>query len=97
MPPKTRQASGTALTDIVGPGEPMPHTELPTIRAVLRHGIHLQELKLLHEDVDRRNFPVTELVKAIGEDVTAIWLRANAELKPPVTFTSKSIQRMIQV
>jgi hypothetical protein len=97
MPPKTRHESGTTLGDIVGPGEPMSHSELPTTRAVLRHGIYLQEMKLLQEDVDRRNYPVTDLLKAICEEVTAIWQRANAELKPPVTITTKSIERKIQV
>ena len=42
MPPKTRHESGTTLSDVVGVGEPMLLTELPTLRGHLRHGIYLQ-------------------------------------------------------
>ena len=42
MPPKTRHESGTTLSDVVGVGEPMLPTELPTLRGLLRHGIYLQ-------------------------------------------------------
>ena len=59
MGPKTRHGlhgSCTALVDVNGPGEAIPRSELPTMRAVLRHGIYLQDNLLLEEEIDRRNF-----------------------------------------
>ena len=55
----------------------MLQTELPTLRAVLRHGIFLQEMALLEEDVDRRNFPIKELAVTLSGEVIAIWRRVN--------------------
>ena len=39
----------------------MAQTELPTLRGVLRHGIYLQEKKLLEEGVDRMNYSIKQL------------------------------------
>ena len=65
MGPKTRHKSGTTLSDVTGPGEPMILTELPTMRGVLRHGIYLQEKKLLEEDIDRRNYSIALMAKGV--------------------------------
>ena len=95
--PKTRHASGTGIGSILGHGEAMLTTELPTLRAVLRHGLYLQEKELVLEDRDRRNYPVALMSEELALELVSIWQRANAMFKPPVIFTSKSILRKIQV
>ena len=96
MPPKTRHDSGSSLADVVGPGEAMLVTELPTLRAVLRHGIYLQELKLLEEDTNHRNYPVKVLAGDIREEVVARWQRANVLFKAPMIHADSSIERKIE-
>ena len=72
-------------------------TELPTLRALLRHGVYLQEKSLLEQDVDRRNYPVAKMAEELAEEVMARWRRANDQFGPPVTITKKSLLRKIQV
>ena len=96
MGPKTRQESGSSLTVLVGSGEPMLMTELPTLRALLRHGVYLQEKSLLEQDIDRRNYPVAKMAEE-AEEVMARWRRGNKQFGPPVTITKKSLLRKIQV
>ena len=75
----------------------MAQTELPTLRVVLRHGIYLQEKKLLEEGVDRRNYSIRQLSVDVTVEVVSCWQRANAQFRPPVIFQDKSIDRKIQV
>ena len=42
MPPKTRHVSGSSLEEVLGTPEELNESELPTLRAVLRHGLYLQ-------------------------------------------------------
>ena len=97
MGPKTRHEAGTSLADVTDPGEPMAQTKLPTLRGVLRHGIYLQEKKLLEEGMDRRNYSINQLIKDVRVEVVSCWQRANAQFSPPVTIKDKSIERKIQV
>ncbi len=73
MSTKTRYESSTSLADVTGPGEPMSHTKLPTLQGVLKHGIYIQEKKLLEEDVDRRNYSISQLVKDVRVEVVNCW------------------------
>ena len=75
----------------------MAQTELPTFRGVLRHGIYLQEKKLLEEGVDRRNYSIKQLSMDVTVEVVSCWERANAQFRPPVIFKDGSIERKIQV
>lgn len=97
MGPKTRADAATTLVDVTGPGEPMRETELPTLRGILRHGIYLQEKKLLEEEVDRRNYSVSMIAKDISVALVSCWQKANPQFCPPVIITNKSIERKIQV
>ena len=97
MGPKTRHESGTSVAGIVGVGEEMPITELPTLRMVLRHGIYLQEKALLEEDIDRRNFPIKDMAVILREQIESRYVRANALFSPPIIIAHSSIERKIQV
>ena len=45
MAAKTRQKSGTHMSDFFGTGKEILVSELPTVRDVLRYGISLREQK----------------------------------------------------
>ena len=51
----------------------MAQTELPTFRGVLRHGIYLQEKKLLEEGVDRRNYSIKQQSMDVTMEVVSCW------------------------
>ena len=72
-------------------------TELPTLRALLRHGVYLQEKSLLEQDVDRRNYPVAKMAEELGEEVMARWRRAKDHFSPAVTLTKNSLPWKIYV
>ncbi|KAK8374322.1 hypothetical protein O3P69_011013 [Scylla paramamosain] len=97
MSPKTKYESSTSLADVTRPGEPMTHTELPTLRSILKHGIYIQEKKLMEEDVDRRNYSISKLVKDVRVEVVNCLQRANSQFSPPVIITDKYTERKIQV
>ena len=97
MPPKTRHDMETSLEELLGTREEFNQKELPTLRAVLRHGLFLQEKTQLEEDMDRRNFPLDLLVKDIRRDVVSLWSRANNLFQSPVIFADSSIERKIMV
>ena len=97
MPPNTRHQIGASVEELLGTAEEFNQNELPTLRAVLRHGLFLQEKAQLEEDRDRRNFPLDQLVKDIRRDVVSLWSRANNLFQPPVIFADSSIERKIMV
>ena len=49
------------------------------------------------EEVDRRNYTISLLAKDVRAELVSCWQRANAEFRPPVIMTNKSIERKIQV
>ena len=95
--PTTRNESGSSLSDVVGPGQPMSLTELPTVRATLQHGIYLKERRLLEEGVNRRNYSTTEMVREIRKELVDCYHKANPQFIPPVMISDKSVERKIQV
>ena len=97
MGPKTRHQSGTIVVAIVGSGEEMPLTELPTLRMVLRHGIYLQEKALLEDNINKRNFPIKVMAASLREEIEVRYKRANSLFHPPVIIATSSIERKIQV
>ena len=50
---QTRQSSTTSLTKHLGVGKDWLETEVPTLRDVLRKGLHIQENLLLFGEFDR--------------------------------------------
>ena len=67
---------------------------LTRVRAVLRHGIYLQDKLLLEEEIDRRNFSIQQMVKEIRMELVSCWQRANSQLS---LITDKSVERKIMV
>ena len=89
---RTRYNSESKLASFLGSGRDLLPSELPTLRAVLRAGIKLNEDKA----ETKQKYPIQELALDVAKLVEAQWLKANNELIPPKVSTLKSIQRRIQ-
>jgi hypothetical protein len=81
MAARTRHKSSSHMSNYVGTGKDLLLTELPTVRDLLRYGILQRELS----EENKRNYIVGQLVKDMVEVLQDRWLRANAQLKYPVT------------
>ena len=84
--PKTRHASGSKMSDLLGPGKEFTLSELPTLREVLRYGIWLR----LENTEDQRNYNNKEIAKDIVGKVLEQWARASQQ---PVQEPSHSIRK----
>ena len=96
MSVRTRHKSESSLTRYLSEsGESAPkellQSELPTLRAVLLLGLHLQEQRL----IDKRNYGQTELAQDLSEAILVPWKRANDLFKPPVIINMKSISKRV--
>ena len=85
--PKTRHASGSKMSDLLGPGKEFTLSELPTLREVLRYGIWLR----LENTEDQRNYTNKEMAKDIVKKVLEQWARANNQFKNPVILSEKTL------
>ena len=79
---RTRHESESNLTRYLaksGEGNPkeLLITELPTLRAILQLGLHLQEEKIRMEGVDKRNYSVVDLSHEMAAAVLVPWVKAN--------------------
>ena len=92
---KIRHASDSSLVEFLGPAKELLPSEVPTLRAALQFALHLQDEKWRLEDVDKRNYPVSALMKDVAIAVLGKWEWANALFQPPVTVSSRSIERKL--
>ena len=76
----TRKKCGSKLSEYLGKGKLLHISELPTLRDVLRFGLYLQETSAL----DKRNYPVVNLMKDIYTEILKLWSNANALFTYPV-------------
>ena len=60
---KTRRSSGGKLSEYIGSGKDFLPSELPTLRALLRKGIQLQNEKLVNSNF----YPLPELALDIAK------------------------------
>lgn len=76
MSKKTRNKSGSHLSQLIGTGKEFVRSELPTTRDILRFGILQREIS----DQDKRNFTVNELVNDIYTALlVSQWKKASLE------------------
>ena len=69
---KTRNDSGSKLTDYLGPGKEFLPTEVPTLRGVLRKALLIQEEHILDEVGDRRSLSVADLMIKVEEELIIV-------------------------
>ena len=72
--PKTRHASGTKMSDLLGPGKEFTLSEL-SMREILRYGIWLR----IENVEDQRNYNNKEIAKDIVGKVLEQWARASQQ------------------
>ena len=93
---RTRHTSQSALSQDLGSGEPLLGNELPTMRGILRLGILIQEENLLLCDVEKKHYPIDELVKEMTTALLKQWEKANISFSPPITISEKGVQSRLK-
>ena len=94
--PKTRHDSTWALVDYLGVGKELVTSEVPTLRAALQLALYLQDERWRLEDTNKRNYPVKDLMGDVSISVLAQWEKANFLFQPPITCTTKSMERRLE-
>lgn len=92
---KTRRASCSSLSDYLGPGKELVPSQVPTLRAALQLALHLQSMRERREEVDKRNYPLRELISDVTTAVLKQWEMANDLFQPPITCHSRSMERRL--
>ena len=92
---KTRQASGSSMSDYLGPGKELVPSQVPTLRAALQLGLYLQRERETLEDLDKRNYPVSELMSDVTVKVMGQWEKASPMFKPPIILLSRSMEQRL--
>ena len=95
MSVKTRQASACPLANYLGPGKELIGTDLPTLRSALRHGLYLQDQRMSVEEVQKNNYPVSQLIKDISADVMGIYQKSNSQFEPLVIINQHSLEKKL--
>ena len=93
---RTRHASSSLMVEYLGAGKELLPSELPTLRSALLLGIHLQEISMMLEEKDKRNYPVKEMMVDVSSEVLAQWEKANALFKHPIICTKSSLERRLE-
>ena len=93
---KTRHESNSALVEYLGVGKELVPSEVPTLRAALQLALHLQDERWRIEDINKRNYPVKELMRDVIISVFAQWERANVLFKPPILCASRYMERRLE-
>ena len=89
---KPRHSSGSSMSSYLGPGKELIQTEVPTLRAVLRKAILIQEEHMFQEGGDRRNLPVKEMIEQVVPFVIGQWHLANSKFIPPVIIENRFLK-----
>ena len=92
----TRSAtSNTSLIDLVGTGKEFIPSEAPTLRAVIRKGIQIQEQNL-HNNIARLNYPINSIACDLADVIIAQWKKSNIDFKFPVIKHENTLRRNIE-
>ena len=94
--PKTRHDSASKLKEYIGPSLELNPSEVPTLRAVLQHGLLLRDKKLLDENVDKRCYSKGQMAKDLAPLVLSQWTKSNHMFTPPVTIKENTLVKKIE-
>ena len=92
---KTRKDSASPLVNYLGFGKELVPSEVPTLRAALQLALFLQDQRWRLAEVNKRNYPLSELMQAVAKEVFVQWEKANYMLKPPILCTQSSMERRL--
>ena len=76
---KTRNSSGSILSNYLGSGQELITSEVLTLRAALRKALLVQEEFVREQDGDKRSLPVKEIMKVTCRGVMDQWVKSNCE------------------
>ena len=89
---RTRNTSGSNLSDLVGKGRELLPSELPTARDILQLGIYLKET----DPRGPSKYPVSELINEIYIQTHLQWMKANHLFAFPVMITEKAAKNKLK-
>ena len=89
---RTRHSSSSPLVEYLGPGKEFLPPELPTLRAALQLGIHLQDDRSSEEGIFKNKYTKKEMLRDISLEVLAQWKKANHLFQSPVLITQGSLE-----
>ena len=91
-PIKTRRQVSTHLHHLVGSGRELPVAELPTVRDLIRYGLHLRDTS----DKNRRNYTNYNLVNDLTTGLLAQWCKANPKFSGSVVNSRVRIKAKLK-
>ena len=71
----TRKSAETHIREHLGPAAEFTPDEFPTLRSVLRYGLHLHQKQLVANDANRCKYPTKEMASDIIGPLIAQWQR----------------------
>ena len=83
------------MSDYLGPGKKLVPSQVPTLRAALQLGLYLQGERGTLEDLDKRHYPVSELMSDVTVKVMGQGEKANRMFKPPIILLSRSMEQRL--
>ena len=92
---RTRRQSATELENFLGSRKKLSDTELPTLRAVLRHCLYLQDLKYTEEMVHKKSYLFKDIVQELIPCIVGLWRKANIAFQRPVIITEKQMKKTL--
>ena len=86
-PRKTRHKSEGKISEYIGAGQDFLTSGVLTLRSSLKKILLLQEQCMLEEDGDRRNLPISSVMKEVADIVLTEWKKSNNKFIPSVIVT----------
>ena len=93
---RTRHKSENKMSLLFGSGQAFLESELPTLRELLRLGVKLREDQLVLDGTAKNLYTTNKLAGDLAEAVLVQFRKANAEFKPPIISTNKSLHSKIE-
>ena len=93
---RTRHKLDKKMSLLFRSGQTFLESDLPTLRAVLRLGVNLRENQLVLSGTAKNLYTDNKLAGDLAEAVLVQFRKANAEFKPPIVSTNKSLHSKIE-
>ena len=92
---RTRHASSSTLSDFLGPGKELVPSQVSTLRAALQLGLYLQQERETQKELDKINYPLSELMRDVTVKVMGQWEIANPLFQSPIISLSRSMEQRL--
>ena len=95
MAPHTRKSLNCKLSEAIGTIRKFVPSEVPTLLAVISHGLLLQEEKL-RQHTSRNCYPINQMIEELTGLVMDQWRKSDSKFVTPVTIEKRSVIKTIQ-